>query len=280
VNRPVLLTGASGRIGRVLAVTLAGEGWTVRLTDRLPFPDPLPPRATFEAVDLTDRPALSRMAKGCAAILHFGGIPNDNLPVEVIATANLLGVHTVYEAARMAGARVIFASSNHCVGFHERPMPGAPRLDADAPTRPDGLYGLSKVYGEGMGRLYWDKHGVESVNVRIGSCCPAPVDVRMLSTWISPADLARLCVCALVAPRTGWAVVWGASANSASFWGADDRDRIGWQPCDSADAWRDVVGAIRADDPVAERFQGGAFAARGYDRPALADMPSDLGTTP
>jgi uronate dehydrogenase len=117
-----------------------------------------------------------------------------------------------------------------------------------------------------MGRLYWDKHGVESVNIRIGSCCPAPVDARMLSTWISPADLARLCLCAVTAPRTGWAVVWGASANPDSFWAGDDRALIGWQPQDSAAAFRDRVGHLRSGDPVAERFQGGAFAARGHSR--------------
>lgn len=102
----------------------------------------------------------------------------------------------------------------------------------------------------------------------------------MLSTWISPADLARLCACAVLAPRTGRAVVWGASANPASFWGADDRERIGWAPRDSAEGWRDAVGGIRSDDPVTERFQGGAFAARAHDRPHCTDMPSDLEISP
>jgi uronate dehydrogenase len=95
---------------------------------------------------------------------------------------------------------------------------------------------------------------VESVNIRIGSCCPAPVDARILSTWISPADLSRLCLRAVLAPQTGWARIWGA----------DDRDLIGWQPRDSADAFRDQVSHLGGDDPVAERFQGGAFAARGF----------------
>lgn len=262
----LLITGASGRIGSVLATALAAEGFALRLTDLRPFPGVVPAGAAFEAADLTDADAIARLAQGCRAILHFGGIPNDNGPAEAITAANITGVRHVFEAARLTGARVVFASSNHTMGYHERPAHAAQRLDASAPYRPDGLYGLSKVYGEQLGRVYWDKHGVESVHLRIGSCCPAPVDARMLATWISPADLARLCACAVVAPRTGWAMVWGASDNPASFWAADDRALIGWAPRDSAEAWREAVAGLRSDDPIAERFQGGAFASRGFSR--------------
>lgn len=277
---PLLLTGAAGRLGAGLAQALSARGWSLRLTDLRPFPAALPAGATFEAADLTDGVAIARLAQGCTAILHFGGIPNDVPPFEAIAAANLQGIHSIYEAARLTGARVVFASSNHAVGFHLRPLREADRLGADAPYRPDGFYGLSKVYGEQMGRLYWDKHGIESVNIRIGSCTPAPVDARMLATWLSPADLASLCVCAVAAPRTGWAMVWGASANPASFWAGDDRELIGWQPRDSAASWQDALAAIRGENPVAERFQGGVFAAAGYSRadaaaaaPARTEIP-------
>jgi uronate dehydrogenase len=266
VSGAVLITGASGRLGSALAVALAGEGFALRLTDLRPFPAALPAGATFEAADLGDAGALARMAQGCRAILHFGGIPNDDPPPEAIAAANLAGVRHVYEAARLAGARVVFASSNHAVGYHPRPARPEDRLDGASPYRPDGLYGLSKVYGEQMGRLYWDKHGVESVNIRIGSCTPTPTDARMLATWLSPGDLARLCIRAIRAPRTGWAMVWGASDNPASFWAGDDRALIGWTPQDSAEAWRGAVAGLRSGDPVSECFQGGAFASRGYSR--------------
>jgi uronate dehydrogenase len=270
VSRPVLVTGASGRLGAVLARDLAAEGFALRLTDLKPYPGALPPGATFRVADLADAEAFARMAEGCGAMLHFGGIPNDNPGFAPIAAANIAGMHTIYEAARLAGARVVFASSNHAVGFHPRER----RLSIADPTRPDGFYGLSKVYGEQMGRLYWDKHGVESVNLRIGSCCPEPTDARMLSTWLSPADLARLCAAAVRAPRTGWALVWGASANIASFWGEDDRARIGWQPQDSAEPWRARLAGNVTGDAVAERFQGGLFAARGYSRQLEDPMPS------
>lgn len=261
----ILLTGASGRLGSVLARDLAAAGFAPRLTDIRPFSGTLPDGATFETADLADADAFVRMAAGCRSILHFGGIPNDTPGFAPIAAANINGLHTIYEAARIAGARVVFASSNHAVGFHER----SHRLSSTDPTRPDGFYGLSKVFGEQIGRLYWDKHGVESVIIRIGSCTPAPTDARMLATWLSPGDLARLCAAAIRAPRTGWAIVWGASNNPASFWGDDDRARIGWQPQDSAEGWRGALVGKVTDDPVAERFQGGVFAARGYSRETM-----------
>jgi len=116
--------------------------------------------------------------------------------------------------------------------------------------------------------MYWDKHGVENVNLRIGSCFPEPVNARMLSTWLSYADLVRLCTAAVTAPRSGHCVIWACSNNPATFWGNDHRDRIGWQPQDSAEAYRDTVGGIVSGDPVEERYQGGSYPPMEYSRAA------------
>lgn len=264
--KPVLLTGASGNLGRHLAAALAAQGWRLRLTDITPFPDPVPAGATFVKADLNDGVALVRQAEGCGAILHFGGVSVEK-PFEEVLGPNLRGLYHVYEAARREGARVIFASSNHSIGFHERPTGNSERLDFDCAFRPDGYYGLSKAYGELMGRMYWDKHGVENVNLRIGSCFPKPIDRRMLSTWLSYGDLTRLVERCVLAPRAGHAVIWACSDNPASYWGRDHRDRIGWAPQDSAEPWRPEVGSITAD-PVTERYQGGGYTAIEYSRAA------------
>ena len=268
-EKPILLTGASGALGRMLAGTLGAEGWSLRMTDIAPFPDPLPPGARFTRADLNDGPAILRQAEGCGAILHFGGVSMEH-PFEAVLGPNLRGLYHVYEAARREGARMVFASSNHSIGFHERPQGNDPKLDAGCDFRSDGYYGLSKAYGELMGRLYWDKHGVENVNLRIGSCFPKPVNNRMLSTWLSYPDLARLCAAAVTAPRAGHCVIWACSNNSASFWGRDHRDRIGWQPQDSADAWHAELAGRGLGDAVEERHQGGGYCAMEYSR----GMPS------
>ena len=265
MTKPILLTGASGNLGRMLAKELSAAGHTLRLTDIAPFPDPLPPGCTFTRLDLNEGLGLVRLAEGCGTILHFGGISVEH-PFEVVLGPNLRGLYHIYEAARREGARVVFASSNHSIGFHSRPTGNAERLDLDCAFRPDGYYGLSKAYGELMGRMYWDKHGVENVNVRIGSCFPKPINRRMLSTWLSYGDLARMMKAIIGAERVGHAVIWGASNNPETFWGKDHRDRIGWAPEDSAEDYRAEVGDIVSDDPVEERYQGGSYTSDGYTR--------------
>lgn len=259
--KPVLLTGASGNLGRMLAKGLAAEGRRLVLTDIAPFPDPLPEGARFVQADLSDGVAILRLAEGCGHIAHFGGVSVER-PFEEVLGPNLRGLYHIYEAARREGARVTFASSNHSIGFHERDE----TLDARCQFRPDGYYGLSKAYGELMGRLYWDKHGVENANLRIGSSFPEPVDARMLSTWLSYADLLRLVGRCIDAERVGHAVVWGCSANPASWWGEDHRARLGWEPRDTAEAFREKVEGKVSGNAVAERYQGGGYCAMDYTR--------------
>ncbi len=259
--KPVLLTGASGNLGRSLAKDLAAAGWTLVLTDIAPFPDPVPPGCRFVRADLNDGMTILRLAEGCGMILHFGGVSTEH-PFETVLGPNIRGLHHIYEAARREGARVLFASSNHSIGFHER----STKLDDDCEFRPDGFYGLSKAYGELMGRLYWYKHGVENVNVRIGSCFPEVADARMLSTWLSYADLTRLCMRATLAEKTGHCVIWGASNNSRTYWGHDSREAIGWLPQDSADPFAAQMQGKVSDNPVQERYQGGSYTVMDYTR--------------
>lgn len=264
--KPVLLTGASGALGRVLAKSLSAAGWTLRMTDIAPFPDPVPAGASFTKADLNDGVTILRLAEGCGAIIHLGGVSVER-PFEEILGPNIRGLYHVYEAARREGARVIFASSNHSIGFHER----SESIGADTQFMPDGFYGLSKAYGELMGRLYWFKHGVESVFVRIGSAFPEPVNARMLATWLSYADFSRLMIRCVLTGKTGCCVVWGASANGRMTWWRDDaREQLGWAPQDSADPFAGQLAGKVSGDPVEERYMGGGFCAIDYSRSAPA----------
>ncbi len=265
-TKPVLLTGASGKLGRVLAKSLSDEGWRLVMTDIVPFPDTLPRNTSFTQADLNDGVTILRVAEGCGAIIHLGGISVER-PFDEVLGPNIRGLYHIYEAARREQARVIFASSNHSIGFHER----TESIGADTQFLPDGFYGLSKAYGELMGRLYWFKHGVESVNVRIGSAYPEPINARMLSTWLSYGDLSRLVVCCVTAAKTGSCVVWGASNNGRMTWWRDDaRAALGWAPTDTADPYAGQLAGAASGDPVEERYMGGAFCALGYSRSAPA----------
>ena len=262
--KPVLLTGASGALGRVLTKALAEQGWALRLTDIAPFPDPIPAGAVFTKADLADGVTILRLAEDCGAIVHLGGISVER-PFEEIVGPNIRGLYHIYEAARREKARVIFASSNHSVGFHER----TESLPANTNFLPDGFYGLSKAYGELMGRLYWFKHGVESVMIRIGSATPEPVNARMLASWLSYPDLARLVIGCVTTQTVGCRVVWGASDNARmTWWRDDDRAVVGWTPEDSADPYAGQLAGKVSGDPIEERYMGGAFCSIDYSRMA------------
>jgi uronate dehydrogenase len=266
---PVLLTGASGLLGRLLTARLGALGWQLRLTDIAPFPDPLPRGARFTQLDLEDREAVFAAAEGCRLILHFGGVSTEQ-PFEAILGPNLRGTFHVYEAARREKARVVYASSVHVVGLFER----SAKLDQDCPLRPDGYYGLSKAYGEMLARMYWEKHAVESVLIRIGSTLPEATNERFLATWLSHDDFVALIECSARAEQVGCAIIWGASDNSRSFWRDDARQVIGWRPRDSSDDHAERALGKVTNDPVAERFQGGVFVSVDYTRDGFP--PSDM----
>lgn len=267
--KPVLITGASGALGRVLVRSLGGLGWRLVLTDIAPFPDALPAGAAFTKADLSDGVAILRLAEGCGAIVHLGGVSVER-PFEEVIGPNIRGLYHIYEAARREQARVIFASSNHSVGFHER----TESIPADTQFLPDGYYGLSKAYGELMGRMYWFKHGVENINLRIGSAIAEPVNARMLASWLSYPDFSRLVERCVLAPKVGHSVIWGASKNARMTWWRDDaREAIDWAPVDSADPFAGQLAGKVSGDPVEERYMGGGYCSIEYSReaPAAAD---------
>lgn len=261
----VFLTGASGTLGRVLAPALAAAGHRPVLSDIVPFPDMLPSGADFVAADLTDPSALNETCPAdVTAIVHFGAINSEREP-KLVLDGNVLATTHVFELARRRRARVVFASSNHVIGFHPRTQ----MLTIADPYRPDGYYGLSKLYAEMLGRLFYDKHGIESVHLRIGSCLPEPQDARHRATWLSYPDLIHLVSAAVTAPRPGYAVVWGISRNTHRWWTNDDAARIGFEPQDDAERFAASL-VPEQGDSVALAFQGGPLCSLGYSRAVQA----------
>jgi uronate dehydrogenase len=182
-----------------------------------------------------------------------------------ILPANIAGTYNIYEAARLSGVkRVFFASSNHAIGFYKRET----RIDATDPVRPDSLYGVSKCFGEALARYYYDKYGVETAAVRIGSCFPEPKDHRMMATWLSEDDLIALIECVFSAPKLGYATVFGASDNEEQWWDNRCAGFLGWRPKDSSEQFRAMIDA-RCEKPASEdpvnRYQGGGFAIARLD---------------
>lgn len=265
MNRPfstLLLTGAAGMLGRVLAPSLQGLAQQLRVSDLAAALQKLSPLSGAESIpcDLADAAAVHHLLQGVDAIVHLGGISVEG-PFEPILQANIRGLHNLYEAARRQGVkRIVFASSNHVTGCYPQAQTVAPH----DPPRPDGNYGLSKLFGEGIASLYWDRYGIESVCLRIGSALPAPPDRRGLSTWLSLPDLARLVRCALTAPGVGFLVAYGISANTRRIHDTEAAwARLGYVPQDNAETYAEQVQHLLQPPGPMRLLQGGSFLGMG-----------------
>jgi uronate dehydrogenase len=254
----VLLTGAAGRVGSALAAQLPDYGWSVRSFDRVPV-------AGGITGDITDPRDLDPAIAGVSAVVHMAGQPTE-APWPRIRTANIDGAYEVFEAARRAGVpRVVYASSNHAVGF----TPVAPaasdipaEIPADTPPRPDTLYGVSKVFGEALGRYYVDRYGMRVACLRIGTFAERPTHLRSLSTWLSPADCARLVDACLRSSSLTYEIVWGVSANTRRVWSLEAGRRIGYEPQDDAE---DYLTTLESDaEHPSDAFVGGGFTSPGF----------------
>ena len=261
VHERLLLTGAAGKLGQALREPLKANCNTLRLSDRV---DVGPARASEEVMlaDLADADAVLAMMQGVNAVVHLGGVPVEG-PFGPILQANILGMYNLYEAARKCGTRrVVFASSNHVTGYYKQ----SETITADHPPRPDGMYGVSKAFGEDLSRFYFDRHGIETACVRIGSSFPEPVDRRMLASWLSHGDLYRLVTACLTTPMLGHTIVFGMSDNPVSWWDNARARHVGYRPQDSSERFREALFArTPTPDPTdpAAVFQGGGFVRMG-----------------
>jgi len=261
VHEKLLLTGAAGGLGKAMRQRLKANCHVLRLSDCNDFGVAGEAEEVILA-DLADPAAVDVMVAGVDAIIHFGGISVEG-PFGPILQANILGLYNLYEAARKHGVkRVVFASSNHVTGFYRQ----SETIDADAPARPDGMYGLSKAFGEDLSRLYFDRYGIETACVRIGSSFPEPRDRRMLASWLSFDDLHRLISACLTTPVLGHSIVFGMSDNSVTWWDNARARHIGYVPKDSSDVFKEAIYAKTPapdlNDPAAI-YQGGGFVKAG-----------------
>jgi len=258
-SRRIVFTGAAGGIGTMTRPLLAGLYPGLVLSDRVE-PPKLKARETFVKADLTKPKQLAALLKGAHSVIHLGGHSTEG-SWDQILNANIIGCYNLFEEARKAGVeRVIFASSNHAVGFYPRKR----KIGAHVTVRPDSRYGVSKAFGEALGALYADKHGMAVTCLRIGNVGPRPLDVRRLSIWISPEDLVQLFRIGLEHPDIRFEILYGASDNAASWWDNSRARALGYKPVGKAEDHRAHAEAEQkkiGPDPVGDLFQGGTFAS-------------------
>jgi len=255
--KTILITGAAGDIGTHLRRELAGV-YKLRLSDIRSIQNSSAGES-FEPGDIAEMDDALRITRDVDAIVHLGGVSAE-AEWEPILRANIVGCYNIFEAARRNGVkRILFATSNHAVGFYRRDEV----IDHRVYPRPDSRYGLSKVFGEQMGSLYADKYGLEVFCMRIGNVNTIPVDKRRLSIWISPRDLAQLIRIGVDHPDIRFEIVYGVSNNTRSWYDNSNAARLGYQPQDDSEPFAAEVLARHADDANAhvEKYQGGTFVA-------------------
>ena len=264
----VLITGAAGAIGTALRAGLRERWRKLRLTD-MRLVAGLESHEEFVAADITDRPAVERLMRDVRAVVHLAGAVG-SYSLEDLFRANARGLFDVLEAARLAGVeRIVFASSNHAFGCY----PIGETVSPEMPPRPDTLYGVFKVLGETMLRNYYDRYGIRSVSLRIGTFRSKPIDQRSLATWLSPRDAAHLVDVALGHPDPGCMVVNGYSNNtrlkvSDAHWAT-----LGYRPRDNAEDHREDLRRQGIDVDAPDRGDwewpehGGSFV-RSPEHPA------------
>ena len=235
-RKNLLITGAAGGVGRVLREGLK-DRYRLRLHDRAP----LSATAGEEIFvgDVTQLDHMVEVVDGIEAIVHLGGNPNLDAPWDAVLEANIRGTYTVFEAARRSGVkRIVFASTNHVTGFYEQE---GVYTRPDMPCRPDSLYGVSKAFGEHLGRHYVDRFGLSVICLRIGTFQPeASVrnrgDDRILSTWLSHRDAVQLIRRSIEAESVTFGIYYGISNNRRAYWDIQNaREDLGYDPEDNAE---------------------------------------------
>lgn len=253
----VLITGAAGTVGTVLRAGLRSHYDHLRLTDIEPLGEA---EANEEIVlaDMLDPAALDAAMKDVDCVVHLAGLADEDSWERVCSLA-IDGCFKVFEAARRAGVkRIVYASSNHAIGFH----PLEKTLDLTVPLRPDGRYGVSNAFGELLGRLYSDKHGMSVACIRIGSFRKRPEDRRQLRTWLSHDDAVQLFRRCMDYRNYQFLVVYGVSANTRNNWDNSSVSWLGYAPKDNAEVYAAAILAQPdAPDDVARALHGGSFCS-------------------
>lgn len=252
--KTVLVTGASGDIGTHLRRELAGR-YKLRLSDLRPLEDKAKTE-TFAKADISRMADAMRITKGVDAIVHLGGYSVEG-PWEDILQANIVGCYNMFEAARRNGVkRFLFATSNHAVGFYPRTQ----KIDHKVYIKPDGRYGVSKVFGEALGSLYSDKYGMEVFLMRIGNVNAKPIDKRWLSIVFTPRDLAQLVSIGIDHPGIRFEIVYGVSGNTRSWYDNSNAYRLGYKPQDDSEAFAaEILSRNESEHPIGTLYQGGDF---------------------
>jgi NAD+ dependent glucose-6-phosphate dehydrogenase len=231
-RRRVLITGAAGRIGLEMTRRLK-DRYDLRLHFNRTVPDD-PAVEDYVVADIAEYDQIAPAMEGINSVVHLAGEPAVSTAWDRVNRANIIGLYNVYESARKAGVkRIVFASTNHVMGMNDRDENWP--VYSKQPVRPDSLYGVSKAFGETLGRHYYDRYGMSFINLRIGAYGERPRDEIARYMWLSPRDCAQL-IWRCIESDVGYATYYAISGNTSRTWDITDAVvQLGYVPEDNAD---------------------------------------------
>ena len=268
--KKLVLTGAAGSLGSRLRAPLAAMCDELLSTDIVDTVGQLAANESYVKADLADMAAIEPLLDGADMVIHFGAVV-DEKPFEELLGPNFIGAYNVWEAAHRHGVRrVVYASSIHAVGMY----PKNEHIGIDVPHRPDTFYGLAKCFAEDLGRMYWEKRGIESVCLRIYSCADV-TNPRAVGSWLSYPDMIRLVKRAIDTPITGFSVIYGISDNDRAPVDNSGAAHLGYRPHDNAEQFAEEIYAnaepLDPQNPSHYRH-GGPFAGIELGKSAMSAL--------
>ncbi|MEO9576372.1 MAG: NAD(P)-dependent oxidoreductase [Tateyamaria sp.] len=268
--KKLVLTGAAGSLGSRLRPVLAAMCDELVSTDIVDSVEELAANEAYVKADIADMAAVSPLLEGADMVIHFGAVV-DEKPFEELLGPNFVGAYNVWEAAYRHGVRrVVYASSIHAVGMY----PKNEHIGIDVPHRPDTFYGLAKCFAEDLGRMYWEKRGLESVCLRIYSCADV-TNPRAVGSWLSYPDMIRLVKRAIDTPITGFSIIYGISDNDRAPVDNSGAAHLGYRPQDNAEQFAEEIYAncepLDPQNPSHYRH-GGPFAGIELGKSAMSAL--------
>ena len=249
----ILITGGSGLIGSVLNNHLKEKYKLVNLDIKKPISHSQD--TIIGNMNILEDVKIA--SESADIIIHLGAVINVDSDWELVLKNNIESTRNVYEAAKINDVKkVIFASSNHAVGLFENDSPykeivegkyegldpkNIKKVDKNVSIRPDSYYGVSKSYGEAIGRYYYETFNIKSVNLRIGTVLNSDdpsTSIRHFATWLSHRDISQLVEKSII-HNVEFEIFYGVSNNKWRFWDIEDsQKKISYMPVDNAEEYR------------------------------------------
>jgi NAD+ dependent glucose-6-phosphate dehydrogenase len=243
----ILITGMSGLIGG-LAARHFSRNYTVSGIGRSPVDG-----FSYTVADTADFEMMRPAFDGIDTVIHMAGSRGDQ-PFDVHYRANIVGTYNVLEASRQAGVkRVIMASSGAVSAGYEcdepyrslvsgdpaaKPPTNYELITTDDPPRPRGVYSVTKLWAEAIGRAYSEQHELSVICIRVGKVevTDVPANARNASVWCSHADMMQMLELCVSAPASlRFDIFFSVSDNPNNYrdW-SHARDVVGYVPRDSS----------------------------------------------